>query len=275
MQCETPTDISASAKCARCERVLSGNNGVLSKKSKTGFYQLCISCKQYNSSLTHSCICTGCGIEKDINNENFRLHGARSAINSARCRKCLSEDNKQVYKNRQIRFKLAAPQRPDTKVCYKCKVVFPGTEFRRSYCGADGFSPCCKGCRLLANQIKLKRERSRDPELYSAQAMCAAAKLRAKKAGIPFALTPAYIRTLCVASCPVLGVLLDYKGLRIGDNSASLDKFHPELGYVPGNVAVISKLANMIKASATTTQVGRVYKWMQETEPKMLKRKFQ
>jgi len=48
--------------------------------------------------------------------------------------------------------------------------------------------------------------------------------------------------------CPVLGIKIvpgrQGKGKATEDNSPSLDKFIPEKGYVPGNIAVISWRAN-------------------------------
>jgi thymidylate synthase ThyX len=55
--------------------------------------------------------------------------------------------------------------------------------------------------------------------------------------------------------CPYLGIEMDYTGNDRGDTRASLDKIVPELGYVPGNVQIISFLANKMKSSATGEQL--------------------
>lgn len=44
-------------------------------------------------------------------------------------------------------------------------------------------------------------------------------------------------------------------------NAPSLDKFKPALGYVKGNVAIISDLANTIKNAADADQVKKVYEY--------------
>lgn len=49
--------------------------------------------------------------------------------------------------------------------------------------------------------------------------------------------------------CPILGVKLERGGDR--SNSPSLDRIDPSVGYVKGNVRVISKLANGMKQNAT------------------------
>lgn len=53
--------------------------------------------------------------------------------------------------------------------------------------------------------------------------------------------------------CPVLGIPLVQKRGRQGPgpNSPTLDRIIPELGYVPGNVVVISNRANRLKSDAT------------------------
>jgi hypothetical protein len=48
--------------------------------------------------------------------------------------------------------------------------------------------------------------------------------------------------------CPVLGVKLDYTGLGTSsDNTASFDRLDSSMGYVPGNVVVMSMRANRLK----------------------------
>ncbi len=56
--------------------------------------------------------------------------------------------------------------------------------------------------------------------------------------------------------CPVLGIELDYYSSagRRSENSASFDKINPELGYVKGNVRVISWRANRIKNDGTAAE---------------------
>ena len=91
------------------------------------------------------------------------------------------------------------------------------------------------------------------------------AKARAQKKGIPFSLTKSDI--FIPEVCPALGMTLmvgDGKGGK--PNSPSLDRIVPKLGYVPGNIVVISLLANSIKSAATSTQVMMVAEWMKKIE---------
>jgi hypothetical protein len=82
------------------------------------------------------------------------------------------------------------------------------------------------------------------------------AKGRAKRKGIPFNLKPEDI--VIPNTCPVLGIPL-VRGIKIIHNgSPQLDRIIPQLGYVRGNVIVISKLANCIKQNATPDQIIQV-----------------
>jgi hypothetical protein len=74
-----------------------------------------------------------------------------------------------------------------------------------------------------------------------AWAILTRAKRRAAQVGVPFDLTSEDIDIPEV--CPILGIPIDVQqgGARgPKDNSISLDRIVPELGYVRGNIAVIS-----------------------------------
>ena len=87
--------------------------------------------------------------------------------------------------------------------------------------------------------------------------MLTAARNRAAKKNLPFNLTLDDFEL--PATCPVLGteILLgtDYA---TRDQAPSLDRVIPALGYVKGNVIVISYRANRIKNDATVTELSRV-----------------
>lgn len=67
-----------------------------------------------------------------------------------------------------------------------------------------------------------------------------------------------------VEYCPLLEIKLNWgktsnEGGRNMD-TPSLDRINPSLGYIPGNVRIISNLANMMKSSATLEQLQTFYK---------------
>ena len=47
------------------------------------------------------------------------------------------------------------------------------------------------------------------------------------------------------------------------DNSPSIDRLIPELGYIKGNVNVISLRANIIKNNATKDELIKIANWME------------
>ena len=78
------------------------------------------------------------------------------------------------------------------------------------------------------------------------------AKSRAKKYGVPFDITHEDI--IVPEFCPYLGVkLVPFSEW----SSPSLDKIIPELGYVRGNIQVISTKANTMKNNATQDELVR------------------
>lgn len=94
--------------------------------------------------------------------------------------------------------------------------------------------------------------RIRNPE----KTLLAAAKRSARVAKVPFNLVIADI--VIPDACPVLGLPLSRgEGIRTG-NSPSLDRLKPHLGYVKGNVMVISWRANRIKCDATFEELAAV-----------------
>lgn len=92
--------------------------------------------------------------------------------------------------------------------------------------------------------------------------MLTAAKTRAKQQGLPFDITLEDI--VIPDTCPVLGIPLEIGNSRLLDGSPTLDKFIPELGYVPGNINVISNKANRMKTDASADEVSLLLNWMLE-----------
>jgi hypothetical protein len=83
---------------------------------------------------------------------------------------------------------------------------------------------------------------------------------RAKRKGYPHTITEKDI--VIPEFCPYLGIPLCLSNDKKWDNSPSLDKKVPSLGYVPGNVEVISEKANRIKTNASADEVSKVAKRM-------------
>lgn len=100
----------------------------------------------------------------------------------------------------------------------------------------------------------------RNPE----KVLLASAKVRAKTRGLPFTIDLSDI--VIPERCPILGMPLDKSAPgRVGvgrhgggaprDNAPSLDRINPKLGYVRGNVHVISWRANSLKKDGTAAEM--------------------
>lgn len=79
---------------------------------------------------------------------------------------------------------------------------------------------------------------------------CYEIKYRAKKAGIPFNMRP---RDIPVPdTCPVFGTQFVF-GAHLHPRSPTVDRIRPTLGYVVGNVRVISHRANAMKNNSISS----------------------
>lgn len=79
--------------------------------------------------------------------------------------------------------------------------------------------------------------------------MLASAKFRAKRDGHPFSITREDI--VIPERCPILNTEFTCGVGKACSSSPSLDKVIPSLGYIPGNVRVISTAANRLKDANT------------------------
>jgi hypothetical protein len=110
---------------------------------------------------------------------------------------------------------------------------------------------------------KRRRYRERRPE----KILFVQARTRAKRKGLPFAISLADI--VVPERCPILGIPLIVGKDKMHDNSPTLDRRVGELGYVPGNVDVISYRANRIKNDGTIEEHEAIIRWMQSRYQKV------
>lgn len=116
--------------------------------------------------------------------------------------------------------------------------------------------------KMYAEGTYYARHRERVLERYHNQdqriKLWQSAKARAKDKGLPFTITIEDIPQ--VTHCPVFGIEfvqgLQPDGCR--DAWSTLDEIKHGKGYVPGNVVVVSHLANLIKNKATIEQLVQV-----------------
>lgn len=120
----------------------------------------------------------------------------------------------------------------------------------------------------LAQRERNKRWRDNNPDYkppreygYSIEKrMFTRVKSRALKNSIPFEIDVSDI--IIPEYCPVLNIkLVPKRGIGRGyyPDSPSLDRINPTLGYVKGNVRVISGRANLLKSDASLEELKLVY----------------
>jgi hypothetical protein len=88
------------------------------------------------------------------------------------------------------------------------------------------------------------------------------ARQRALRYGLPFDLTLDDI--LVPEQCPVLGIPLRTGEGKASPYSPSLDRIDPRLGYVRGNVLVLSHRANTLKSDATPVELRQVADFLEQ-----------
>ena len=88
---------------------------------------------------------------------------------------------------------------------------------------------------------------------------------RARWAGLPCDIDADWLQSNLPTHCPVLGIELKRRLCRTDNSAASptVDRTIPELGYVRGNMHIISRRANNIKSDANAAEILLVAQWVQ------------
>lgn len=155
------------------------------------------------------------------------------------------------------------------KTCTKCSLDKDVDEF---YPERDGWQSRCKECskRLNGEYSKTERGRSAIRARYATyegrkRRMWESAKYRATRKGIAFTITRDDFEI--PEFCPILGIKLasNPNGHGPSTSSATLDRIDPALGYVPGNVQVISYRANSMKYDARPQELLVFAEWILKT----------
>jgi len=152
------------------------------------------------------------------------------------------------------------------KQCTQCGENKRNKEF---YKGHNRCKVCVKAYQNDYNLRKREATTSYEPEKLVVtsnphKAMWHGAKSRAKAKDQPFNITSQDI--IIPTLCPVLKIPLIQGEGCMTDASPTLDKRVPHLGYVVGNVTVISSLANRIKTNANSMQIAAVLEYVKSIE---------
>lgn len=232
------------------------------------------------------CACTSCG--RVLASASFGIR-TDTGRRKARCNECVNAKNRERYARL-----VASPNGAADRTCAECGVKKCAAEFT-----SDPTHSRCKACHAerrrlyrAANPEKVREQHARSarshPETdrawrdanrdhlsayrtnYNAQyyrthyvaRLLANARMRAARFGVPFDLESSDI--FIPEFCPVLGIKMEIGagGRGFQPCSPNLDRIVPSLGYVRGNVAVISGRANKIKSNATAAELERIAAWM-------------
>jgi len=144
------------------------------------------------------------------------------------------------------------------KHCISCDTKKKNEEFYSHPQNKDNLQTYCKEC----TRSKYKTWVEENYERY----LVNGARNSAKKRNIYFDLKPSDIVIPDV--CPVLGIPIGKRSTgKQGhkDDSATIDRFDNNKGYVKDNVFVISWKANNIKSNGTYEEIMKVAEWVRKT----------
>jgi hypothetical protein len=200
--------------------------------------------------------CNVCGSIQHVSNftkDKKLLFGV-----SASCRRCINETDRGWTNFTKEDIDSWGVNK---KKCKTCQNIKSFSEFHKTKHQLLGLNGECKACRKENSKVEWESKKfqpRKKENLDFKKVIVRRAKSRAKKAGIPFNIDESDI--VLPEKCPVLGMPFIY-----GDRNwtFSIDKIVPALGYVKGNVIIVSNRANIIKNNATPEEilaVGFFYK---------------
>jgi hypothetical protein len=171
------------------------------------------------------------------------------------------------------------------KRCTKCKQEKLLQEFAGKTRTKDGLDYWCRQCNRVSrqnyyfsesgkeywSQYKARPEYKEDQRRWHRQHreqnlpkyLWKAARKRAQQKCLPFTITVDDI--IIPEACPILEIPIAASLIKISDSSPTLDRIDNDLGYVPGNIQVISYLANSMKRNASIKQLKSFASWITET----------
>lgn len=162
-----------------------------------------------------------------------------------RCRKC----NAEYQTERRRNDEQSDPNTP--RKCFKCGCTKPLRDFHPGN--------WCKECYRQHHQ----KDHLLRPERY----LLRGARCRAKKYQLPIDIT---IDDIVIPSkCPDLDIPLKPSIKKVKPNSPTLDRIIPELGYVKGNIRVVSSASNRMKQETTLLQSAAIWSNVLRSLPKV------
>ena len=205
-------------------------------------------------------ICSKCKVEKDAG--EFYKHKNHENGLSSKCKDCDREYHKEYYqKNKEGIIEKKKEYRKNNKE----KVA----EINRKYHEKN------------KEDIAERKKKYREKNPYHAQSdvLSNSARKRARNNKLLIDLDFIsrsnildWLKRQSRCECCNVEFSIGYKGGngKIIDNSPSLDRFDPDLGYVPGNVFLICSRCNLLKNDATVKELKTIVAWMKQVKNQMV-----
>jgi len=200
-------------------------------------------------------ICNRCKKEKKL--EEFVKDNRRKDGRSTLCKECKRESDRKRYHERKN----------DPK--YHKKKLEHGKKYRETHkkqlqekAFIYNSKPEVIERKSMWYRDNIKKGKRKIDNMFTG------AKNRALEKQIPFNIEKSDIIPIDV--CPILQIPLNWEGGPRDRNTPSLDKIIPKLGYVKGNIQIISWLANMMKSEASEKELltfsNNINKYMKNKE---------
>ena len=195
-------------------------------------------------------ICNKCSVSKDV--DEFHKNKTNKDGLDYSCKPCASaQTKKRMAKQLDAKWALVVPD-------VECSFNFCSNMIMMR--GPGGTQKLtCSDC-----EKKYKHLATGSSVAQWISAWITSRRKDAKKKDVPFEITSRDIYEIFPEDpvCPILGI-----PFRVGvggscNNSMTIDKIEPSLGYVVGNIQIISKLANAMKSDATPEQLLNFADWV-------------
>lgn len=189
--------------------------------------------------------CTMCLTEKPLN-DFFNDKRVKRDGKTSRCKICTMQKNQEYRQNHKEERNSKERLKRENDPIWREQNAKRNKKYYKKLKEENG------------NRWIVYKERQKDGieqlrKRHPAYFMWAGARLRARKNNIPFDLD---IEDIEIPKyCPILEIPIIKNEGKACANSMSLDKIIPELGYIKGNVRVISRLANTMKQDASIQEL--------------------
>ena len=151
-------------------------------------------------------------------------------------------------------------EKPDRyRVCDICGVEKPIDMFslldKTRVTGCER-RPTCKPCSAARRE---RERRNRGWQHDARNILWKVSRARAKRCGIEYTITKEDI--VIPEYCPVLGMKLHREDRATWYAAPSIDRIDNTKGYIPGNIAIVSRRANILKKDATIEELVLLAKY--------------